>query len=240
MPSAKSIVIAATFCFVSAGCSKKIPECNALIKQLNDTSTVMEKETGALSGSKQTKEALDKVAAVTKSETEKIAKVELTVPELQGFSKKYQALLNETVTATQAIGKAVGELDGVQDGVTKAQSAFNAATSQLNAACIKARRECATVGDKLNAMPSITGVKPDEDAKKLEEYAQNLGSVDLKNPDVKTAVEEIKKTVADFATALKRSGALQQDSEKAMKTMSEINAKEPALIKSINDFCQAG
>jgi hypothetical protein len=236
----KSAVIAVTLCAGTVGCNKKIPECNALIKQLNDTSTVMEKETNALSGSKQTKEALDKVAAVTKTETDKIAKVELTVPELQGFSKNYQALLNETVGATQAIGKAAGELEGVQEAVTKAQSGFLAATSKLGVACVKARKDCAALGDKVTRSPSITGMKPEEDAKKLEEYAQGIAGVDVKSADVKAAVDEIKKTVGDFAAALRRSGALQQDSEKAMKTMTDINAKEPVLIKSINDFCQAG
>ncbi|HEX6274310.1 MAG TPA: hypothetical protein VFZ53_14815 [Polyangiaceae bacterium] len=235
----KSTVIAVTLCGI-VGCNKKIPECNALIKQLNDTSTVMEKETSALSGSKQTKEALDKVAAVTKTETDKIAKVELSVPELQGFSKNYQTLLNDTVGATQAIGKAAGELEGVQEAVTKAQSGFLGATSKLNVACVKARRECAALGDKLTRAPSITGLKPEEDAKKLEEYAQGIAGVDVKNADVKAAVDDIKKTVGDFAAALRKSGALQQDSEKAMKTMNDINTKEPVLIKSINDFCQAG
>jgi hypothetical protein len=235
----KSTVIAVTVCVGSVGCNKKIPECNALIKQLNDTSTVMEKETNALGGSKQTKEALDKVAAVTKTETDKIAKVELTVPELQGFSKNYQTLLNDTVGATQAIGKAAGELEGVQEAVTKAQSGFMGATSKLNVACVKARKDCAALGDKLTRVPSITGIKPEEDAKKLEEYAQGIAGVDVKNADVKAAVDEIKKTVGDFAVALRKSGALQQDSEKAMKTMTDINAKEPILIKSINDFCQA-
>jgi hypothetical protein len=236
----KSTAVAVTLCIGSFGCNKKIPECNALIKQLNDTSAVMEKETAAMSGGKQTKDALDKVATVTKTETDKIAKVELSVAELQGFSKNYQVLLNDTVTATQTIGKVAGELEAVQDATTKAQAAFTAATTKLNVACVKARKECAAVGDKLTNAPAITGIKPDDDAKKLEEYKKGIGSVELKNADVKAAVEDIKKAVGDFVAALKRSGAAQQDSEKAMKTMTEINAKEPVLIKSINDFCQAG
>lgn len=236
----KSTVITVTLCASSFGCNKKIPECNALIKQLNDTSTVMEKETSALSGGKQTKDALDKVAGVTKTETDKIAKVELTVAELQGFSKNYQVLLNDTVAATQTIGKVAGEIEAVQEATTKAQAAFMAATTKLNVACVKARKECAAVGDKLTNAPSITGIKPDDDAKKLEDYSKGIASVDVKNADVKAAVEDIKKAVGDFVSALKRSGAAQRDSEKAMKTMTEINAKEPVLIKSINDFCQAG
>ncbi|HVR18128.1 MAG TPA: hypothetical protein VMS65_00485 [Polyangiaceae bacterium] len=236
----KSPVIVTLLCFGTFGCNKKIPECNALIQQLNDTSTVMEKETSALGGSKQSKETLEKVATITKSETEKIAKVELTVPELQGFSKSYQTLLNDTVAATRAIGKAAGEADGVQEAVTKAQGGFVAASTKLNVACVKARKECAAVGDKLTRAPSINGMKPHEDAKKLEEYVASIASVEVKNADVKAAVDDIKKTVGDFAAALKKSGDVQEETEKAMKTMTEINAKEPALIKSINDFCQAG
>jgi hypothetical protein len=236
----KSTASAIALCVGIAGCSKKIPECNALIKQLNDTSTVMEKETSALSGSKQSKEALEKVAAATKLETDKIAKVELTIPELLGFSKGYQTLLNETVSATRAIGTAAGELEGVQTAVTKAQSGFMAATAKLEGACGKARRECAALGDKLTRAPTITGAEPAEDAKKLEDYARGIGSVTVKNADVKAAVDEIQKTVGDFAAALKKSGTVQEESKKALKMINEINAKEPALIKNINDFCQAG
>jgi chromosome segregation ATPase len=237
----KCAVIVVTACAGTIACSKKVPECNALIKQLNESATAMETATNALTASqKQTKEALDKVASATKAETEKIAKVELTVPELQGFSKNYQTLLTDTATAAQAIAKAAGELEGVQEAVTKSQSSWMAASAKLGVACVKARKECAAVGDKLTRQPSISGIKPEEDAKKLDEYAKGVASVELRNPDVKAAVDEIKKSVGEFAAALRKSGSVQQDSEKSLKTMTEINAKEPALIKSINDFCQAG
>jgi hypothetical protein len=59
-----------------------------------------------LAANKQGKE-LGQTRATTKAETEKLSKVELTIPELQGFSKNYQTLLNDTVAAARAIGKAV-------------------------------------------------------------------------------------------------------------------------------------
>jgi hypothetical protein len=232
-------VIAVTLCAATFGCSKKVPECNALVKQLNESSVTMQAATGGLAA-KQGKESLDKLAATTKAETEKLAKVELTVPELQGFSKNYQALLNDTVAAAQAVGKADGDIESLQEAVTKTSAGWMSASTKLSVACIKSRRECALLGDKITKQPSISGVKPEEDAKKLDEYAKGIASVDVKNPDVKAAVEEIKKSVGEFSAALRKSAIALQDREKAAKSMTEAGNKEPALIKSINDFCQGG
>jgi DNA repair exonuclease SbcCD ATPase subunit len=236
-----SVVTAIILCVGTFGCSKKVPECNALIKQLNESSTTMQTATTALmADQKHAKESLDKLASTTKAETEKLAKVELTIPELQGFSKNYQQLLNDTAAAAQAMGKASGDVEGLQEAVTKASTGWMSASTKLSVACIKARKECAALGDKLTKQPSISGIKPDDDAKKLDEYAKNIGSVDAKNPDVKSAVDEIKKTAGDLAAALRKSGEAVQGVEKATKSMTEAGNKEPALIKSINDFCQAG
>jgi chromosome segregation ATPase len=240
-PQCAVIAVAVTLCAGTFGCSKKVPECNALVKQLNESSTTMQAATSTLrSNPKQGKDALDKLAATTKAETEKLAKVELTIPELQGFSKTYQALLSDTVIASQAIGKASGDLESLQEAVTKSSAGWMSASTKLSVACIKARRECAALGDKLTKQPSVSGIKPEEDAKKLDEYAKGIASVDVKNPDVKAAVEEIKKSVGEFSAALRKSATALEEVEKATKSLTEAGNKEPALIKSINDFCQAG
>jgi hypothetical protein len=237
----KSAVIVSTLCAAQLGCSKKVPECNALVKQLNESSATMQTATGAVvTNPKQAKESLDKLVVATRAETEKLAKVELTVPELQGFSKNYQVLLNDMTTAARAIGKASGDLEVTQAALTKSQTGWMSAQSKLGAACVKARRECTALGDKLMKVPSVTGIKPDEDAKKLDEYAKGIGSVEVKNPDLKAAVDELKKHVGEFAGSLRKSGTSLQDVEKATKAMTDAGAKEPALVKSINDFCQAG
>jgi chromosome segregation ATPase len=211
-PQCAVIAVAVTLCAGTFGCSKKVPECNALVKQLNESSTTMQAATSTLrSNPKQGKDALDKLAATTKAETEKLAKVELTILELQGFSKTYQALLSDTVTASQAIGKASGDLESLQEAVTKSSAGWMSASTKLSVACIKARRECAALGDKLT-----------------------------KQPDVKAAVEEIKKSVGEFSAALRKSATALEEVEKATKSLTEAGNKEPALIKSINDFCQAG
>jgi chromosome segregation ATPase len=237
----KSALIACTLCAASLGCSKKVPECNALVKQLNESSTAMQSATtGLMTNPKQAKEALEKLAVAQKAETDKLAKVELSVSELQGFSKKYQTLLGEMVTSAQAIGKASGEVEGIQEAVTKSQAGWTSAANKLGTACIKARKECARHGDKLTQPPLISGIKPAEDAKKLDEYAKGLASLDVKSADVKAAVDDIKKHVADLSSALSKNAVTQEALEKATKAMTEAGGKEPALVKSINDFCQAG
>ena len=46
----------------ASGCSRKAPECNALIAQINGSATAMEAATQEFSSSKQTKEASDEFA----------------------------------------------------------------------------------------------------------------------------------------------------------------------------------
>jgi hypothetical protein len=41
------------------------------------------------------------------------------------------------------------------------------ASTKLSVACIKARREVHSLGDKVTKQPSVSGIKPEEDAKKL-------------------------------------------------------------------------
>jgi len=235
-----SAVIAVILCIGSLACSKKVPECNALVKQLNDSSTAIQSATNMLaSNPKQTKDAFDKFATTTKTETDKLVKVELTIAELQGFSKNYQTILNEISTAAQAVARANGDAESVQQAVEKSQTSWTSAMTQLGAACTKAKKECAAL-DKAAKPPSVSGIRPADDAKKLDEYAKSIASVDLTSPDMKAAVESMKKSVGEFADALRKAGAVQQDVEKATKSMTEAGNKEPALVKSINDFCQAG
>jgi len=142
--------------------------------------------------------------------------------------------------AAQAIGKASVDLESTQTALSKSQTGWMSAQSKLGVACVKARRECNALGDKLMKVPSVSGIKPDDDANKLDEYAKGIGSVVVKNPDLKAAVDELRKHVGEFAGALRNSGTSLKDVEKATKAMTDASAKEPALVKSINDFCQAG
>jgi chromosome segregation ATPase len=235
-----SAVIAFVVCTGPLSCSKKVPECNALVKQLNDSSTALQGATTTLTSSpKQSKDAFEKLAATTRTETEKLAKLELTIPELQGFSKNYQKLLSDIATATQALAKANGDSENVQQAVAKSQTSWVSAMSQLGAACAKAKREC-TALDKAAKPPNVSGIRPIDDAKKLDDYAKSIASVDLKSPDMKTAVGAMTKSVTEFADALRKAGTVQRDVEKASKSVTDAGGKEPALVKSINDFCQAG
>ena len=107
------------------------------------------------------------------------------------------------------------------------------------AACGKAKRECSAL-DKAAKPPNVSGIRPADDARKLDDYAKSIASVDLKSPDMKSAVDAMVKSVSEFADALRKAGVVQQDVEKASKSVTDAGGKEPALVKSINDFCQAG
>jgi hypothetical protein len=147
-------------------------------------------------------------------------------------------MLNESVTAAQAIAKAHDDVDSVQQALSKSQTNWMSATTELGAACVKARKDCAAL-EKAAKPPNVSGVHHADDAQKLDEYAKNIASVDVKSPDLKAAIEGIKKSVGEFADALRKAATVEEDVEKAKKTMTEAGNKEPALVKSINDFCQA-
>lgn len=229
----------AAISMAATGCSKKIPECNALITQLNQSSTTVQGQTtGLMTNPKEAEEMLTKLASTTKEETDKIAAVELTVPELQGFSKEYQAMLTEMVTAASSMGSAAGEMQAIQESVSKDRQAWMTASSAVRVACIKARKECEKLGDTLTKPPMVTGLKPDEDATKLDEYAKSISAVEVKDEGVKKAVSDINASLKSFADTLRKVDVATKAVEKATEDMKTTADKEPALIKSINDFCQ--
>lgn len=226
-------------CLPALGCSKKIDECNALIKQLNESSAAVQAQTtGLMTSPQEAEETLTKLASTTKAETDKIAAVELSVEQLAGFSKEYQTMLNEMVSSATAMGKAAGEMKNVQDSVSKDRQAWMSASSKIRVACVKARKECEKLGETLTKPPMVTGLRPDEDAKKLDEYAKAIGGVEVKDETVKEAVGELNKSLASFATTLRQVDEASKAVEKATAEMKATADKEPALIKNINDFCQ--
>ena len=238
MPRPKSGWMLALFLLGALGCSKKVPECNALIEQINGSATAMEAATREFSTSKQTKDASDKFARKNQDELAKLDRVALTLPELQGFSKSYRGLLGSVATAAIAIGRSHGELDELRQTVAKSQGDWAVAYAKLTTACAKAQKECKALGERLPGPPSLVG-KPEDDAKTLEAYAKGLASSGVKNPELAAATRDLEKAALEFVARLKKSASAQIDYEQALKALSDINAKEPALIQSINDFCQS-
>ena len=238
MPRSKSGWMLAV-CFAGTlSCSKKVPECNSLIEQINSSASAMEAATREFSTSKQTKETSEKFARANQAELEKLGKIGLTLPELQGFSKSYQGLLGSVATAAVAIGRSHGELDELRQTVAKSQGDWLVANTKLTTACAKTPKDCKTLGERLAVPPRLVG-KPDDDARTLEAYAKGLASSDVKNPEVKAAAHELEKAALDFVARLKKSASAQNNYEQALKALSDINAKEPALIQNINEFCQS-
>lgn len=232
---------AVLFAALAVGCGKKVSECNALVKQLNESSTAMEAANRKiLEDPKQSKQTLEAYASTTKAEADKIAKVELSVPELVAFAKTYQGILGDTIIAANAIAKTTGDAEGIEAEVTKARDAFMGASQKLGEACVKGARECKKLGDTVMKMPTLTGEKPAEDAQKLEDYAKGIAPSGIAHADVKAAVEAIKKTSGDFASSIRKFGTAKDEDEKARKALMEAGAKETPLVKSINDFCQGG
>jgi chromosome segregation ATPase len=232
--------VALVVCAAGAvGCSKKIDECNALIQQLNEASTAVQAQTtGLITNPKEAEQTLTQLASTTKEQSDKIAGVQLTIPELAKFSKDYQGMLSEMVDSASAMGKAASDLKGIEDSVSKDRQAWMSASSSIRIACIKARKECEKLGDTLTKPPMVTGLRPDEDAKKLDEYSKAIASIEVKDEGVQKAVDDIKASLGSFAATLRKVDAASKAVDKAEADMKATADKEPPLIKNINDFCQ--
>ena len=231
--------LAAGLCVGTLGCSKKIEECNALIQQLNESSTAVQAQTtGLVTSPKTAAETLAKLAEATKAETGKIAAVPLSEEKLVGFSKEYQSMLDQLLQSATAMSKAAGAMVEVQASISKDRDSWMASTTKLRVACIKARKVCKELGETLTRPPMVSGIRPAEDAKKLDEYAKAIGEVAVDNADVKAAVDEVKKNLASFATTLRKADAAAKSVESATSDLKATADKEPALIKNINGFCQ--
>lgn len=223
----------------TTGCSKKIDECNALIQRLNEASTAVQAQTtGLITNPKEAEQTLTQLASTTKEQTDKIAGVQLTIPELTQFSKEYQAMLSEMVDSATAMGKAAGELKNIEESVAKDRQAWMSASSSIRIACIKARKECEKLGETLTKPPMVSGIRPEEDAQKLDEYAKAIAAVEVQDEAVKKAVSDVNASLKSFATTLRTVDSASKAVEKAEGAMKATADKEPPLIKNINDFCQ--
>jgi septal ring factor EnvC (AmiA/AmiB activator) len=236
---AASFVALSLIAVAATGCNKKIDECNALIKQMNEASTAVQAQTTSLSNPKEAEQALTQLASTTKEQTDKIAAVTLTVPELAGFSKEYQTMLGEMVASASAMGKAAGEMTGIQEAEGKDRQAWATSTGALRAACAKAAKDCQKLGDTLNAAPNVTGQNPEQDAKALEDYAKSISAIEVDDQDLKKAVGDVNASLTSFAGTLRKVDAATKAVEKATQDMKATADKEPPLIDKINGFCQA-
>jgi septal ring factor EnvC (AmiA/AmiB activator) len=237
---AASFVALSLVMLAAPGCSKKIDECNALIKQMNEASTAVQSKTGAMNDDpKQAEQALTQLASTTKEQTDKIAAVTLTVTELSGYSKEYQTLLTDMATSASAMGKAAGEMQGIKDAQTKDQQAWLTATGALRAACAKTPKECEKLGEALSSPPNVTGTNPEAEAKALDEYAKSLSAIEVGDEEVKKAVGDMNASLATFAGTLRKVDAATKAVEKATADMKSTADKEQPLIDKINGFCQA-
>jgi hypothetical protein len=84
----------------------------------------------------------------------------------------------------------------------------------------------------------VTGMKADEDATKLDEYAKAISAIEVKDEGVKKAVDDINASLKSFAETLRKVDAATKSVEQAEREMKATADKEPPLIKNINDFCQ--
>ncbi|HEY4117425.1 MAG TPA: hypothetical protein VGM56_06195 [Byssovorax sp.] len=111
-----------------AGCGqKKVTECNAMIRVINDGVNSLQKGTksatdeNGVADLKALADAMDKVAGDS-------AKVELTIPELKKYNTDYQAMAKDVAKTAREMAAAAEAKDVAK--ITTAQAAMDKAVKQ--------------------------------------------------------------------------------------------------------------
>ncbi len=95
-----SVIFAVAF----LGCDKKIPECESIVKVISPSSEKLKKAAAAPTETpEQMTTQLLEIAKVSTETATDLAKLKLTVPELQKFSTDYQAMAKDMADASTEV-----------------------------------------------------------------------------------------------------------------------------------------
>jgi hypothetical protein len=124
-PSARwGAALLAACALVSAGCQKKVAQCNELVRVINQGVEALEKRPPA-EGEASAVADLASLADTMERAAGDAAKVELSVPELAGLSSEYQAMARGVAKAARDMAAAVEAKD--EKKMAAAEEAMQAA-----------------------------------------------------------------------------------------------------------------
>jgi hypothetical protein len=223
-----------------AACSKKAPECDSITKTINPVANKLEKTGAAMDKTEDPAvlvKSMNEMGQVCDGAAADLAKLPLTVPELQKFSTDYQGLMKDAAGAARSTADLAKTLAGADAASTKNTKDIETTTDRLTKACANPKavadaKSCESFGDLMSKFPADT-----EKTAESEKIANDLDKITWKNDETRASAKGVvaalratNKLVADLK-------ATEAKSKEAEKSFDAIDKKEQALIKDINTFC---
>lgn len=224
-----------------AGCGKKGPECESLVKVINPAVEKMNKATGV----KQEKndaliqQAKD-IAGIASGTASGLAALPLTVPELKKFSADYQAMAKEISAAASTTADVLKRADEAAKASEKADKQTDEAGEKLVKGCATAKDPgdleiCKKTGEVLKKLPDDLS-----QATGLGATANELEREPFKDAELAAAVKSVASALRATEKVLQEYKAVQQKAKEAQASMDAATKREEPLIDGVNKFCSGG
>ncbi|MCC6647999.1 MAG: Rieske 2Fe-2S domain-containing protein [Polyangiaceae bacterium] len=234
-PAALVLVLAA----LAAGCSKKAPECQAMVGVINPTSDAMMR-----AGAKKPGDAAEhaaemrKVATVTKNAADAMGKLTITVPELKKVQTEYGALYSKASADAGSLADAIDAIATADAEMQKVGAALKGAIDAWGAACSSEQGKAEAPGCKAfaEAMQSLPNDPTDQ--ANVDKALALMDKAPWKGDELRATAKRVRDAYASSTKQIGAMHALGAKAEAAEKAMKSLDDKEQALIDGFNKFCK--
>jgi hypothetical protein len=220
-----------------AGCSKKAPECEAMIKVINPAAEKVKAAGGKGERPEDHIKAMNDIAAASDGAASGLAKVELTVPELKKISTDYQAMAKSIATAARDLADAVKTSDAAGKQMEKTAKDYELAVGKHAQACEEAKDPVDQEGCKRFA-EGVGKLPPDASkTAEVEKVAAELDQVAWKGDAIKAAAKAVVATMRANNKVMVDLGAAQNKAEAAEKSFGTASENETKIVDQLNKIC---
>jgi hypothetical protein len=233
-------------------CSKKGPECKALITSMNDLGAklaVTQQATNAADVQPaQVAAALKPFAIASKGVADSLTANAPTVPELKKIASEAAAaalaLSTNSAQMTEYAEQMKG-LDAASKAVDDAKKVVDGAEAEIKKFCEANGAKCGELAKVLNAFPPPPDKSEAAQATaawivKLNAWAANLAKVEIQDPGLKQQVQTFDKGWKDFGAAMTKLVAIMELAKKYEELTKAFNGQIDQANKAIaeaNAFC---
>ena len=234
----RAVIVAASLIVLVAGCSKKGPECESIVKIVNPTADKLTRA-GAINAEKAEEHiaAMNEVARISADAADALGKLPLTVPELQQASVAYQAMAREAASAAREVGEAV---KSAEVGVTAAEEG----AKRLESVAETFAKDCAAPENAPGA-PSCKAfgeamTRFPEDAGKREEAAKVVAELEKVAFNSKALADDARQVIALLKANDKVLADLKATEAKAVAAEKKFEGaaeKEGPIVEGLNKIC---
>jgi len=239
---------------LSLGCSKKGPECKALIGSMNELGAKLS-ETQKVTGNNDSKPeqitaALRPFAVAAKAAGDKLAADEFTVPDLKKTATDASAAalaLAANSTSMADLAEQLNGLDAAGKAIDEQKKIVDSAEAEIKKICEADSSRCTEVGKVLVKFPPPPAKAEDpkvvaEWSAKLNAWATELAKVEIKDAALKGHVSNYDKGWTKFAGAMTTLVNATEVAKKYDEATKLFNAQIDAANKAVaetNNLCKS-